>query len=168
MQRGLPKRWSKRGTRKSPSVKRGRIEQYYSYRSLMLCQTRRSTSSAFNVARHVILRRLTRIQREVPWKLIAYRYELRLHYEYHDDMEFRQIQKHTHATTVPNHRRASSHPLMAYPVSSSIIATNGDTTVKKIHKRKSQRLLDALSPRSLEPLLISLWKKGQANYTRNW
>lgn len=70
-----------------------------------------------------------------------YRYELRLHYDHHDDMEFRQTRKEV-SSSKSSHRRASSHPQI----------THGGPTenvMRRVPKRKSQRLLDAWSLKSV-------------------
>ncbi|OKL63184.1 hypothetical protein UA08_01379 [Talaromyces atroroseus] len=65
-------------------------------------------------------------------------YELRLHYDYHDDMEFRQARKEVKAV----HKRASSHP---HTASFSIPLSPTENVMRRVHKRKSQRLLNAWS-----------------------
>ncbi|EED19268.1 tetratricopeptide repeat protein [Talaromyces stipitatus ATCC 10500] len=71
------------------------------------------------------------------------RYELRLHYDYHDDMEFRHVRKEVNSST--SHQRASSHPQVTHTGSMSIPLNPTENAMRKVHKRKSQRLLDALS-----------------------
>lgn len=76
-----------------------------------------------------------------------YRYELRLHYDYHDDMEFRQTRKEV-SSSICNHRRASSHPQISHGSLISITTSPTENAIKRVHKRKSQRLLDVWSLKS--------------------
>lgn len=76
-----------------------------------------------------------------------YRYELRLHYDYHDDMEFRQTRKEVNSNK-SSHRRASSHAQITHGGSVSIPLSPTENAMRRVHKRKSQRLLDAWSSKS--------------------
>ncbi|EEA26866.1 tetratricopeptide repeat protein [Talaromyces marneffei ATCC 18224] len=71
-------------------------------------------------------------------------YELRLHYDYHDDMEFRQTRKEVNSNK-SSHRRASSHAQITHGGSISIPLSPTENAMRRVHKRKSQRLLDAWS-----------------------
>lgn len=77
-----------------------------------------------------------------------YRYELRLHYDYHDDMEFRQTRKEA-SSSKSSHRRAYSHPQITHGGSISIPLSPTENAMRRVHKRKSQRLLDVWSSKSV-------------------
>ena len=101
-----------------------------------------------NVVKNAIPRTL--LIRCLNWrqKLNMYRYELRLHYDYHDDMEFRQTREEV-SSSKPSHRRASSHPQITHGASLSITTSPTENAMRRVHKRKSQRLLDAWSLKSV-------------------
>lgn len=97
------------------------------------------------------------------WDL--YRYELRLHYDFHDDMEFRQTRKEV-SSSKSSHRRASSHPqINNHGGSITIPLSPTENAIRRIHKRKSQRLLDAWS---LKSTFMDVVDGTEANWTRSW
>ncbi|GAM39859.1 hexokinase [Talaromyces pinophilus] len=107
-----------------------------------------TSSHVSNVVKNAIPRTL--LIRCLDWrrKLNMYRYELRLHYDYHDDMEFRQTREEV-SSSQPSHRRASSHPQISHGASLSITTSPTENAMRRVHKRKSQRLLDAWSLKSV-------------------
>ncbi|KAH8695129.1 tetratricopeptide repeat protein [Talaromyces proteolyticus] len=66
-------------------------------------------------------------------------YELKQHYDYHENMEFRQLKKEM----TSNHKRASSHPQMTPKTSIVVPLSPTENALRKLHKRKSQKILDA-------------------------
>lgn len=62
-------------------------------------------------------------------------------------MEFRQTRKEV-SSSKSSHRRASSHPQINHGGSISIPLSPTENAIRRIHKRKSQRLLDVWSLKS--------------------
>ncbi|KAL1970255.1 hypothetical protein VTN77DRAFT_5415 [Rasamsonia byssochlamydoides] len=68
-------------------------------------------------------------------------YELKLHYDFHEDMEFRQLREEVVA---PSHKRTSSDPRAKhYPTTPRVTSSASETVIKRLTKRSSQRLLNA-------------------------